>query len=558
VPTLTNNLFYGNGEGHFDLDVRGRWPDDIGGYLFNIGPDRSAPGKHWFTGQGLLCRVTCKPDAEGRIAVDFRRVATPLDRIRHELPHLFRTSGVLEVSPFGYSNFANTNVQALDGRLFLGYDAGRPVEVDPETLEFLTPVGANGEWLASLPAPLEPLISVAAHPGPAWDENALYFANYQMIPTAPRRDLHVCRWDLSGDVEHWVLEGVSHFDSIHDLKVSRDHIVITDLPFVVEPMGPGPEGRRTVGDETQVWIVAKEDLRTRAPGSAVPYHSLRLPMMGGHMALDYDDSDGRLVLYVSHHPITDLGLAIEAGDCVHGTGDAIDSAYEGMIPIGNQPVGLGRYVIDARTGTLVERRIADGSTETWGAALFSLNSYSDDAREHVRDVYITGVGHDPELISERWWQSYAEHHENVFVPPRHFPGKPIPGGIWRIDLEAMEVADAYAYRDGAFAHPPTFIPREGATSDRDGYLLVTVHQDGDKELQLFDAGSLSKGPIAKATAKGFNPPLLLHSYWMERREGDRSSTYCVDAERDAWETLQAFGANPAAGAGIGRAIFEQS
>ena len=83
---------------------------------------------------------------------------------------------IAETSPLGFSNFANTNVQFMGERLFVGYDAGRPVEVDPETLQFLTPVGSNDEWLQSMPGALEPMIAVGAHPGPDWDEEALYFA----------------------------------------------------------------------------------------------------------------------------------------------------------------------------------------------------------------------------------------------------------------------------------------------------------------------------------------------------------------------------------------------
>ena len=99
-------------------------------------------------------RAACRPDASGRIRVDLRRIETPISRIRAELPHLFRLKGVQETSPFGFTNFANTNVQDLNGRLFIGYDAGRPVEVDPETLETLTPVGRNAEWLQTLPGPV--------------------------------------------------------------------------------------------------------------------------------------------------------------------------------------------------------------------------------------------------------------------------------------------------------------------------------------------------------------------------------------------------------------------
>jgi hypothetical protein len=356
-----------------------------------------------------------------------------------------------------------------------------------------------------------------------------------------------------------VLEGPGPFDSIHDIKVTRSFVVLSDLPFVVEPFGPDPNtGRRPVTDVTRVWIVRKDDLRSHAPGSAVPYRSLQIPMMGGHMAVDYADDGRELVLHLSHHPLTDLVLAIEPGDVVHGTDDPIDPAYEGLIPAGNQPSGIGRYVIDVDSARLLDSRMAVDIENFWGGALFTQNCYTRASQEHPGNLWASGVGHDPELVSERWWRTYSEQHENVFVAPRNFPRAAIPGALARFDLVESRLAELYAYSDGAFPHPPTFVPRRGCSHDADGYVLAFVHRDGDKAIDVFDAAEIAAGPIASATAPGFNPPLLLHSWWCERRAGARPSQYRIDPERDAWDTLQAFAADPSAGVGIARAIFERA
>ena len=530
MATLTRNLFRGTTERHFDLEVEGAWPDDIDGWLFNVGPDRMAPGGHWFVGQGLLCRVACRPDASGRIGVDLRRVETPLDKLRSAQPDLFRRSGVQEVSPFGFSNFANTNVQSLGGRLFLGYDVGRPVEVDPETLEFVTPVGANAEWLVTLQAPVEPMIAVAAHPGPDWDEGALFFANYQNIPIAPDRHIRICRWDLEGAVEHWRIDGVPHFDSLHDIKVTRSFVVVSDLPFVVELSAPAANvPRRAVGDSTNVWIVKKEDLRSHPPGSAVPHRHLTVPMMGGHMAVDYEDDGRELVLVLTHHPLTDLGMGILPGDRCQSSGEVIDPAFEGLPSIGNQPSGVGRYRIDVETGKVIEAKVAADPEHFWGGALFTQNHHLASSRDHPGNLWVSGLGHDPALVTERWWRTYAEAHENVFVAPRDFPGHAKPGALARFELGDPRLADLYAYSDGAFPHPPTFVPRAGCRHDADGYVLAFVHREGDKAIDVFDRrrpGRRARRERLGPPASG--PPLLLHSWWCEPRSGPRPSRYCVD------------------------------
>lgn len=559
MATLTRNLFHGTTQRRFALDVEGDWPQDIDGWVFHVGPDRSEPGHHWFSGQGLLCRVACQPNGEGRIGVDLRRVETPIERLRTAQPHLFRRSGVQEVSPFGFTNFANTNVQSIGGRLFLGYDVGRPVEVDPESLETLTPVGANSEWLVTLPAPVEPMIAVAAHPGPDWDEQALFFANYQNIPLSPDRHIRLCRWDLEGEIEHWRLEGVPHFDSIHDVKVTRSFVVVSDLPFVVEPFGPDPsKPRRAVADETNVWIVRKADLRTHPPGSAVPHRHLTIPMMAGHMVVDYADDGRELVLSLSHHPMTDLGAGIEPGDRNQFSGEVIDGAYEGLPEIGNQPSGIGRYRIDVASGKVVAAKVAADPERFWGGALFTQNHFLEASRARPENLWVTGVGHDPALVTERWWRTYAEVHERVFVAARDFPGHAKPGALARFDLREPRLAELHAYPDGSFPHPPTFVPRRGCRHDADGYVLVFVHRDGDKAIDVFEAGEIERGPIARASAPGFVLPLLLHSWWCEKRSGPRPSSYRIDPAQDAWDTLQAFGADPSAGLGIGRAIFDRS
>jgi len=216
MPTLTHNLFWGRGETDQRLRVvDGHWPTDLTGSVYIVGPDKRHPGGHWFGEHGLLCRIDGAPDANGRIRVRHRVIDTPVKRIRDRLPFLFGRLAFMEVSPFGVTNFANTNVQPIDDRLFVGYDAGRPVEVDPDTLAFLTAVGANDEWFQTMPGVLEPLVAVAAHPAPDFVENALYFVNYSQLPVeSPESTTFVARWGLDGPIERWPLEGMSAFDSI--------------------------------------------------------------------------------------------------------------------------------------------------------------------------------------------------------------------------------------------------------------------------------------------------------------------------------------------------------
>ena len=73
---------------------------------------------------------------------------------------------------------------------------------------------------------------------------------------------------------------MSPFDSIHDIKASRNHLVFCDLPFKLEPRAVRGSGPRTIAnqDVTQLWIVAKEDLRRTPPGDPVTAVEVRIPV----------------------------------------------------------------------------------------------------------------------------------------------------------------------------------------------------------------------------------------------------------------------------------------
>ncbi|MEO6627965.1 MAG: carotenoid oxygenase family protein, partial [Aquihabitans sp.] len=214
MATLTENLFRGSGDADHRLSViEGAWPTDMDGSVFIIGPDKRQAKGHWFDAPGLLCRIDARPDSYGHIVVRQRRVRTRLLRIRELAPWLFAKVAFAELSPFGVTNLANTNVEAIEGRLFVGYDAGRPIEIDPETMAVITPVGSNREWFQAIPGLLEPMIAVAAHPAAAPDEGALYFVNYTPVPGPDGPTAFLARWALDGPVRRWPLTGVAPFDS---------------------------------------------------------------------------------------------------------------------------------------------------------------------------------------------------------------------------------------------------------------------------------------------------------------------------------------------------------
>lgn len=292
-------------------------------------------------------------------------------------------------------------------------------------------------------------------------------------------------------------------------------------------------GERTVAnqDVTNLFIVRKADLRAVPPGTPVPVTHVTVPFPTGHLSVDWDDEGGALTVYLEHIPLADLMINLGPEAIDHRTGRPIDADYEGMVATAVQPGAVGRYRIDVATGAVVDHDLA-WDDRFWGQILAAKDESTPAARARNEHLWFVGCGFDPELLPESWWRLYGGGEVASIVAPDDLPADGRPGAIAHFDLQAMKVTEVYTYDGGAFPSPPTFVPRHEQSGPGDGYVVVLVHADGQKELQIFDAQDIGRGPLARATAPGFNPPLLLHSTWMPERVGPRPSDYRVSTRAD--------------------------
>ncbi|MGP4026968.1 carotenoid oxygenase family protein [Actinomadura sp. 3N407] len=134
-----------------DLDVvAGAWPDDVRGHFVVSTSDQRTRPLHAFFGDGIMARLSLTPGTggapAGRFAWRARVLDTPSVRLRAKRPDLFTAGPVGTGSPWGFVNAANTAPLPWGDRLFATWDAGRPVEVDPVTLEFVAEVGHRDDW----------------------------------------------------------------------------------------------------------------------------------------------------------------------------------------------------------------------------------------------------------------------------------------------------------------------------------------------------------------------------------------------------------------------------
>ncbi|MGP1387252.1 MAG: carotenoid oxygenase family protein [Thainema sp.] len=201
------------------LTVEGTLPGDLQGHAFVIGPAGSltnAPipgtpllrptedGTPIFNGDAMIYRLDFDAAAtESRVYLTNHLAKTPCYYTdQATLPgqlqqHLgYNNHGLARLSVFcGFRNEVNTALIPMqfsedDGtRLIITWDAGRPYEIDPYTLQIATPVGRNDEWQEQINIDLPfGIVTTTAHAffDPyAPDGATLFTLNYgKSIPTA--------------------------------------------------------------------------------------------------------------------------------------------------------------------------------------------------------------------------------------------------------------------------------------------------------------------------------------------------------------------------------------
>lgn len=291
-------------------EVNGKkFPEDLRGHVFIIAPVGTVDsgglpfvsGDSFLCGDGMVYRISFNEN--GKVLLNTKIVKPPdyyADQATYTEPqyakYKFRNQGIMRFSLcLGFRNdlsiaflpmkFENDDRE----RLLVTYDAGRHYEIDPQTLEVVTPVGWNKEWRGeidiNLPVlkifnfPFAPVLSTA-HPvfdvrksqmftvdygrslcsfiqllakpalavfrplqkpasrllekaGKSWSEKVYQcLSNFRITKSF----VYLVRWDGEGQLERWRLvlpngSPVKIKQSIHQIGMSEDYIIIVDTSY---------------------------------------------------------------------------------------------------------------------------------------------------------------------------------------------------------------------------------------------------------------------------------------------------------------------------------------
>ena len=521
--------------------ISGTLPRDILGHAFIIGSVPMSADGPQVVGDGIIYRISFDSDDALLTTRLVRTDCFLLDEATKEDETLgFKDHTFIRSSQaFGVRNFSNTAFQPIqDGRLLVTYDAGRAWEIDPQTLEVITPVGLLEHWHPFLPAATPglnffPLSMTSAHPAFDAQEKLTYFVNF----AAPVEGLNtepftrILWWDGDSEPKSCKLidqdgQPVAIEMACHQMTVTDHYLVIFDTAFnlEVETFFGTEFVTRPAQPYTAMWIIRKDDLVT--DGETIAQRAV-VPTEGAHAISLRSDRDDVIDIFIAHQNSFDPSEWIGPDDVVVNTGEPINPDHIGILVQPADRSLLGRYKINAITGEILESQTFQ-DPESWAFVLFAQDPRKSDDR--FGDMYWTTFGYDPVLLTERYLEAYAMHPDRQ-VAIQDLPDKRLPNQLIRFDGDEFKVVDRFVMPLGYICLSPTFIPRQDGAVD-DGYILVFVVSDEGDELWIFKSQNLSQGPLCRLGHQDLDFAFTLHTAWMPEIKEMTSPTYVVDKTED--------------------------
>lgn len=431
--------------------------------------DNFAPVAREITGENLRVSGAIPPELNGRY---LRNGPNPIGEINLATHHWFLGEGMVhgvKLSAGRAEWYRNRWVRSEEMLRELGEDtAGRRL-AGPNNTHVIGHAGRTWALVEAGGAPVElsyELDTVGANAFFGTLVDGGFTAHPKIDPETG--DLHaMCYhwpdWDhikyvvvgRDGRVKRTVEVPVPGMIMVHDMSLTANYAVIYDLPVTVDFKLLERGMRFPFGWNDD--YVPRVGLLPRNGNAGDIVWSEVAPCSVFHPMNAYEDAEGRVVVDLCRYERMFL-------DDVQG-------------PFGDSRATLDRWTINPKTGKTGEERIDDRPQEF--------------PRCH------------PDLNARKYRYGYS-----VAVGDPGFPA------IYKHDLQAG-TATAHELGAGRHSGEPYFVPRAGAESEDDGYLLSFVYDTGQdaSELVILDAGDMKADALARVHLPG-RVPYGFHGSWI--------------------------------------------
>ncbi|MEP0910689.1 carotenoid oxygenase family protein [Leptolyngbya sp. GB1-A1] len=433
-----------------DLPVLGELPPDLNGMFVRNGPNPqfSPIGRyHWFDGDGMLHGVHVQG---GKASYRNRYIRTQgFQQERQAGQALF--GGMLQPSPNGSKNVANTALVWHRDRLLALWEGGEPHAIDVPSLDTIGSHTFGGKLVSP----------VTAHPKVDPTTGEMMFFGYSLAqPPYLRYSVVSAEGELLRTVGIDLPVGVM----MHDFAITEHYTIFMDLPltFRLERIQRGEPAFAFERDRpSRFGILPRHGenrmIRWFESPSCYVFHTLNA----------YESGDDIILIACRMGSTSILGAS-------PGSHESDNRAISSNVPL------LYRWRFNLKTGTVQEETLDDCPCEF----------------PRINEQY----------LGRPIRYGYAGKSAPTAMPKFN--------GLLQFDL-AHQSVQTHSFGTGRYGGEGVFVPRPGATTEDDGWLMTFVHDEtqSTSELIIVAAQAMTDEPIARVLMPQ-RIPYGFHGTWI--------------------------------------------
>ncbi|MDX2212749.1 MAG: carotenoid oxygenase family protein [Oculatellaceae cyanobacterium bins.114] len=437
-----------------DLPVLGELPPDLSGMFVRNGPNPQFPplGRyHWFDGDGMLHGVQIQ---DGKASYRNRYIRTQgFEQERQAGRALF--GGLLEPTQGGFKNVANTALVerrgAQQNRLLALWEGGAPHEIEVPSLATLGGYTFDGK-LAS---------PVTAHPKVDPVTGEMMFFGYSL---AQPPYVQYSTVSAEGELLQTVPIDLSVGVMMHDFAITEQYTIFMDLPltFRLERLQRGEPAFMFEGDRPSRFGILprhgdNQSIRWFEASSCYVFHTLNA----------YEAGDDIVLIACRMGSTSVLGAS-------PGAHEGDNRQIQRDVPL------LYRWQFNLKTGHVQEQPLGDRPCEF----------------PRVNEQY----------LGRRNRYGYAGQSAPTEMPKFD--------GLLKFDFDHQSI-QAHSFGAGCYGGEGVFVPRPGATSEDDGWLMTFVHDETQdrSELVIVNPQAMTDEAIARIQMPQ-RVPYGFHGTWV--------------------------------------------
>ncbi|MBC6480021.1 MAG: carotenoid oxygenase family protein [Hormoscilla sp. GM7CHS1pb] len=353
---------------------------------------------------------------------------------------------------FKHKNIANTNIIYWGGKLLALWEAAKPHRLDPHSLETL--------GLDNLDGILQEGDAFAAHPrvDPTGNNGKPCLVNFAIKPHGLSSTIIIFELDLAGKLLRRHAHSIGGFAFIHDFAITPNYCIFCQNAVSFNPL-PFLLGMRGAGECIE--------FQPQQPAKIIV-----IPRNGSEPVQIYEQESG----FIFHH-----ANAFEEASSIY-----IDSICYEKLPQVEPGADFRKVDFDA---------LAPG--QLWR---FEINRNGQTVQR--------------QLLESRCCEFPFVHSRRVGRPYRYLfigaadraRGNAPLQAILKIDWMSGE-RQLWSAAPQGFVSEPIFVPRPGAASEDDGWVLALVYDSEHhrSDVAILDARDLNKGPVGRLHLKHHIP-----------------------------------------------------